>query len=461
MRLRPRAVTLLVALVAGIFTDLVSFIPSIHFAYHSLPLHAMVETTATLVAFLATFLLFGRLRQRRRIDDLLLFVGLGVLALGNLLFATAPAAVWELPRPVTTWSGVGASAIGGTLLAIAPWVPRRSLRDYERAAGNAVVAATIALLVTVGVFGAFVDRLPVGIDPAQPTLALNAAASHPAVLTAQVVIAFLFGIAAVGFTRRAERDDDELLRWLGPGCAVATFSRVNYFLFPSLYTSWVYTGDLLRLGFYVLLCIGAAREIRMYQRAHARSRVLEERRRIARDLHDGLAQELAFIATKARDAVHAHEAPELKQIVSAAERGLDESRRAIAALTRSSDEPFDVALVQTVEEVGHRLGTRVVVDGEPAGKMDPDRQEQLLRIVREAVTNAARHGQATMINVEFTNGDGIRLSIRDNGVGFDPTASPLTGFGLVSMRERARAIGAELTIESRLRGGTQVEVVLP
>jgi signal transduction histidine kinase len=461
MRLRPRAVTLLVALLAGIFTDLVAFIPSIHFAYHSIPIHAMVETTATLIAFLATFLLWGRLRQRRGIDDLLLFVGLGVLALGNLLFAAAPAAVWEMPRPFTTWSGVGASAIGAALLAVAPWLPFRNLRDYERAAGNAVVAAAIMLMVTAGVVGAFVDRLPVGIDPSLPDSTANAAASHPAVLSAQIVIALLFGIAAVGFTRRAERSHDEFVLWLGAACAISTFARVNYVIYPSLYASWVYTGDILRLGFYVLLCVGAAREIGVYQRAHARSQVLEERRRIARDLHDGLAQELAFVATKAREIAEVHGTTELSQIRSAAERGLDESRRAIAALTRSVDEPFDVALMQTVEEVGHRLGTHVVIDGEPATKMEPDRQEQLLRIVREAVTNAARHGKANVITVEFTNGDGIWLCIRDDGIGFDPAASATTGFGLVSMRERAKAIGGELTIESRLSGGTQVEVVVP
>ena len=80
MRLRPRAVTLLAALLAGGLTDLIIFVPSLHFAYRSAAVHAMLETAATLIALLTTFLLWGRLRQRRGLDDLLLFVALGVVS---------------------------------------------------------------------------------------------------------------------------------------------------------------------------------------------------------------------------------------------------------------------------------------------------------------------------------------------------------------------------------------------
>src|SRR5206468_181160 len=118
----------------------------------------------------------------------------------------------------------------------------------------------------------------------------------------------------------------------------------------------------------VLLFVGAAREIQLYQRAYANRRVLEERRRIARDLHDGLAQELAFIAATARGIADSDTAnSRFRQLASAAERGLGESRRAIASLTdRHRDESFDAALVQTVEEVALRLGMRLEIDPQPA-----------------------------------------------------------------------------------------------
>ena len=223
MRLSPRGVTLLAAVVAGVLTDLVAFVPSLHFAYHSVPLHAMLEMTATLVSFLATFLLWGRLREQRGTDDLLLFVSLGVLAVTNLLFGTVPAAFWTMPHPFMTWMGVAGSLIGAVLLAAAAFVRPHRLRDHERAAGHAVVAAAIFLMIAAAIVGALVDKLPAGIDPAASTSGTLLVANHPAILATQMVIALLFAVAAVGFTRRAERDHDELLLWIGAAAAVATF----------------------------------------------------------------------------------------------------------------------------------------------------------------------------------------------------------------------------------------------
>ena len=236
---------------------------------------------------------------------------------------------------------------------------------------------------------------------------------------------------------------------------------MNYFIFPSLYSEWVYTGDLLRLGWHILLFIGAVREIQVYQRVYAEARVLDERRRIARDLHDGLAQELAFIANKTRElAGGVASRVALLQVASAAQRGLDESRRAIETLSRKDDEPFEVALVQTVEEVAARLGTRVEIEAEAAPEMASAQREQLLRIVREAVTNAACHASADLVRVQFTNGGPLFLRVEDDGVGFDPADVESKGFGLTTMEERARAIGAEFRIRSTQGRGTAVEVRL-
>jgi signal transduction histidine kinase len=216
----------------------------------------------------------------------------------------------------------------------------------------------------------------------------------------------------------------------------------------------------LRLSFYILLFVGAAREIGVYQRAFAQARVLDERRRIARDLHDGVAQELAFIVATTRDLVKTGNV-RLEPVLSAAERGLDESRRAIVQLGQRIDEPFDVALVQTVEDVAQRLGTRVAIEAEPAPGLAPDRQEQLLRIVREAMTNAVRHGSANNVKVHFSNGGTLRLRVEDDGIGFDPSTVTSRGFGLMVMQERAKAIGGRLAIDSTPLGGAQIEVVIP
>jgi signal transduction histidine kinase len=463
MRLRPRSVTLLAALVASALTDLVVMVPGLHYAYRSVPLHAMLESTATVIALLTTILLWGRLRERQRLDDLLLFVALALLTTTNLLFAAIPAAIWTDPHPFSIWTTVCGGAVAAALLAAASLAPPIRLRDYERAARIAIVLMAVGLVAIGTVVGVFVDQLPVGLDPARDPTGAGLFVGNDLIVASQLVIGILFLVAAFGFTRRAEHSGDELLLWLGASAMFGAFARVNYFIYPSLYSEWVYTGDALRLGWHVLLFVGAAREIQLYQRAYAEKRVRQERQRIARDLHDGLAQELAFISSTARNLADSDTTSlRFRQLASAAERGLGESRRAIASLTeRSSAEPFDVALVQTVEEVAHRLGTCVVIEAEPALGIPQERQEQLLRIAREAVTNAARHSAATVVRVQFANGRGLRLQVEDDGVGFDPTATESAGFGLVTMRERAAAMGGAFHLRSAPDEGTQIEVIIP
>jgi signal transduction histidine kinase len=280
----------------------------------------------------------------------------------------------------------------------------------------------------------------------------------------QLAAAAFFMAAAIGFTRRGERTGDELMTWLAASAALASFARLNYALFPSLYTQWVYVGDALRLGSNLLLLAGVAREIVHYQRRLADAAAMEERRRIARELHDGLAQELAFVAAQGRSLSRNPDAIEIKYLAAAAERALDESRRAIALLTHPPDEPLDRALVQTVEELVNRMGRRARFDVEEGVDVPPKTREALLRIVREAVTNAGRHGQAELITVELENGNGVRLRIADDGVGFDPGEIDLElqrGFGLTTMRKRTEAIGGRLRIGALPEGGTEVEVVIP
>src|SRR5439155_1333670 len=259
-----------------------------------------------------------------------------------------------------------------------------------------------------------------------------------------------------GFIARAERTGDELFGWFALASPLAAIAGVNYFLFPSLYPGWVYTGDVFRLGFYLVLMIGAAREINAWQAELAEAAASGERRRIARDLHDGLAQELAFIVGQMRWLVEqtGEEGP-FSQIAAAAERALDESRSAIAALSRNIDDPLDVALAQAAEDVAARTGARVHFDLEPGITVEPELREDLARIVREAVSNAARHGEAKTVTVALSNSsEAIRLRISDDGEGFDPDAPRRRGFGLTSMRERAEARGGRISVTPTPGEGT-------
>lgn len=462
MVLRPSFVTAITATLAAAITVLVALIPPLHFAYRSVSLHAALETAAAVIALLAATLVFGRFRESGRISDLALVSAFSVLAATNLVFAALPAAIPEVfDRTFATWSAVIGSVIGSGLLALAAFAPDVKAR-HPRSSAAIVFAVLSALLGLIAVILAgLVGDLPAGVEPglAAGNVELD---GHVAVVFAQIAAAVYLGIAAIGFTRKAQRQGDELLRWLAIAATLGLFARINFALFPSLYSQWVSTGDLLRFAFYVALLIGAEREIRFYQRRMAAIAVLEERRRIARELHDGLAHELAYIAQHSRVLEEDRHAPFL-QIAAAAERAMDESRRAIAALTRPLDEPFDVAVAATAEEVALRLGADLQLDLETDIQVDSDTREALLRVVREAMTNAARHGRAESITVELSNWSGLKLRVVDNGAGFDPgqQADRPGAFGLVSMRERVHALGGEFNVTSKPGAGTSIDIALP
>jgi signal transduction histidine kinase len=182
----------------------------------------------------------------------------------------------------------------------------------------------------------------------------------------------------------------------------------------------------------------------------------EERRRVARDLHDGLAHELAFIASKARR----NGAPsEVKELSGAADRALDEARRAITVLSLSAPQSLVAALTQTAEDLGVRLGVPVLVDLDEQIEVDAEVAEQLLRIVREGLTNAAVHADAHYVTLTLREAtDGHRIVIADDGRGFDPNHVDPTRFGLVSMRERAASLRGTFSVDSSPGRGTRLEV---
>jgi signal transduction histidine kinase len=260
---------------------------------------------------------------------------------------------------------------------------------------------------------------------------------------------------------RAERERDALLLWVALASALSAVARLDYLLFPSLYSEWVYVGDIVRLASYIALLVGVSRELLSYQRRAADAAIFEERRRLARELHDGLAQELAFIRSEGARLSGTTDRGVLR-MATAAERALGEARMAISALTTPLDEPLDVTLRKAAEAVALRMGARVEVKCTGTPQLTATARQALERIVREATSNAVRHGQAETLRIEIDAGSLLRVAIVDDGRGFDSARERKPdSFGLVSMRERAEALDGELSLRSQPGEGTTVEVTLP
>ena len=308
------------------------------------------------------------------------------------------------------------------------------------------------------------DRLPSAFDDVPETGdELQLLSEHAALLVAEIVTAACFAVAAVGFARLAEEEDDEFLEWLSIGSVIASVAFVNYALFPSQFTELVFSGDFFFFAAIATLLVGAVREISREEAARIRTAVLEERRRVARDLHDGVAQELAFISSQMRWFLRRPtDTQPLELVMDAVERALDESRGAIAALSRPIDEPLDLALGHAARDIANRVGARLHLDLAGDVQVSADWRDALLRIAREAVANAVRHGHARTISVQLRDHDGVALRVTDDGDGFDLSAPRSTeSFGLTSMRERAESLGGRFEIASTPGAGTTIEVDLP
>ena len=198
---------------------------------------------------------------------------------------------------------------------------------------------------------------------------------------------------------------------------------------------------------------------------HVDAAVERERRRIARDIHDSLAQDLAFIAARVRALERDPAASvRLDHLAIAATRALEHSRTTISTLTRPLDEPLDAALARNATEVAARHGGHAKLRLQAGVVVPPATRESLVMILREAVANAMRHGRAGSVDVSLSQQSWLRLRVTDDGRGFDAAARaarPDAGFGLQSMEERAQALGGGLVVRSAPGAGTTIEVALP
>ncbi|GAA2043072.1 hypothetical protein GCM10009819_32060 [Agromyces tropicus] len=433
--------------------------PYVAFGFPNRSLHLVLDSIDGFVALLVAYLLYNRFVRRRRLQDWLLCEALVLLGIAGLIVTYLVEDVAGIrDGRLNVWVPLTVRVIGAVLVLAAALAgdrigPRR-LRHWS-------LAAPVLLIVVVAAAGwAASGVLPValGEDFSAHSAVAPVLAGHPLLLVGQAIAACSFLVASILVARQVTRRNDELLRWLAPAATLAGFARLNYLLYPSLYTDWLYTGDVLRTASYVLLLVGALRELRLYWIAQTQVAVVEDRRRLARELHDGVMQELAYI--RVESAMLPDETASKQQITDAAVRALHEARSAVNALGSVDDEPLGYVLHRAARELTARYDVRLEVDVDDSIAVDGDQRHALVRIMREAVVNAVRHGGARLVRVRLVATDGERrLTIADDGTGFEVDAGAASGgYGLVSMRDRAKGLPGSIRIESAPGGGSTVTV---
>jgi len=196
-----------------------------------------------------------------------------------------------------------------------------------------------------------------------------------------------------------------------------------------------------------------------------RKAILEERNRLARDIHDNLAQGFAAIlmqlqaAQREAGSVPPSVARNIENAVDLARTHLTEARRSVGTLRPNVGTIEDVGqAIKRLAELGQRSTTVPIdVQLDELPRFGDGVEREILGIAQEALTNAVRHSQARRITVKASsiNSLGLRLSVADDGRGI-PSDRSSAGFGLTSMQERADRIGASLTIVTAPRSGTEV-----
>jgi two-component system sensor histidine kinase UhpB len=201
----------------------------------------------------------------------------------------------------------------------------------------------------------------------------------------------------------------------------------------------------------------------------------EERRRLARDLHDEVNQALTAILLRLEALAHetpAERAPEVAELKRLVNQAMDELLNLARQLRPSALD--DHGLVPAVETQLKRFSARTGIEVRVDTQGDPDTladvvQTAIYRVAQEALTNVTRHAGATLVELELQEDEGAaELRVSDDGGGFDPSVvarthseGPHGGLGLVGMAERARLVGGELDVRSAPGGGTTITLRVP
>ena len=440
---------LLVALL-GSATALFLTNPALRSTYELPEGRLVLDTAVVLAATIVAILAGVRFSVEGRLLDLLLAAGFFVAGVGTLAFSVAPVLGGDPQGPAEAWAALGSRVLAATLITLAPIVSGRRVATRGRAllVGIAIIVGALVAL-----------WLPLRGIGASLTL-LGSGDGRPLELTATLsILALLALLAVVGFAVRYRNHNEDLDSWLALGATLTLFAELHYVLTPELSSDFVSQGDFLRVLSYGLLLVGVWRAISFAEFGRA---VAEERARVAREIHDGLAQYLFAISTHV-SMLESGSPPEttLPKLKEAAAAAQQEARFAVLALSSASgNAPFDAALRRYVEFLTADGELEVDMEIEREMLLAPDEQIEIFRIVQEGLANVRKHAGARRAEVWIGERAGRRIvRVRDDGVGFDGE-EVAAGQGMKNMRCRAATIDGGFSLRSRPGLGTAVEVTL-
>ena len=454
-------------------------------------------TISTLVSAALALLFWGRYREGEGLAALLrasafmTLLALNLLTLTAMLTSVSAAVGMSLAQPgqLPLLAGVLARGVAAVLLVAAAIAALRGASSAPGAGIGLFLAPAGAVVVAIVVFAFMQDQLPQLLSEAglaqlreRPDQAL-VRGETVLLIGLQAFFGALYLVASALSYRLFVRDGRPTEALLAVGMVLAAFGQVHFALHPGAYEGLVTTGDALRVAFYAVLLaavvVDSRNDVRALRTAHAdlrrlrdaelASAAIEERARLAREVHDGLAQDLWYAKLKQgrlmQIAAEAGEARLLAVEVSdAIDSALAEARQAVMALRPQLEGGSLVDVIERyVEDFGDRFGVKAEFEGDGTPPTLPPRaQAEVLRILQEALNNVRKHADATAVRVRLMARPGlVRLEVADNGRGFEPGQVGSDRFGLESMRERAALIGGRLAVDSTPHDGARITVELP
>jgi signal transduction histidine kinase len=408
-------------------------------------IRAASETLAGLATLAALWTTVLRAERTRSSDDLALAAAIGlVFLIGTLITVLTVTAAIASPASAS-WLPVPAR-IGAAALFVAAG---RSDRSMVRVPGRALL---VLLLAAVAVVLAGCGIL---------LWATRGVGNVPLWIQLATIAVYLAG--ALALSQRAGRTGDIALGWYAAAIAGLAGSRLTFMLLPPPGSQWLSPGDVVRLAVGACLLMAVASELTARRNRAFDEAIAQERGRMAREIHDGMAQELAFIVSQSQRLIaRSPDSGALEPLAAAGKAALADARRAIFNLKRPGTRSLSTAIVERTFLIATRAGLALDVEVEGEVAVGPEIEHAILRIVNEAVSNAARHASASTVSIRISSEDDrVVVRISDDGDGFDPSAlNQKRGFGLRSMGHRAESLGGRLRLESEPGSGTIVEVAI-